>query len=272
MPRTANRERTIPIRPFPETTSHDGNIRLINGECVEVMRTFADQSFDLVLTDPPYCAAVKGSNSKQSTATKYTSSDAARQFTPFEGDYRDQRSFTIWCAIWMQSAFRLVRDGGAIISFIDHRNICCVIDAVQCAGFIYDGIVPWIKPAGRPRLGWYQTSQSEFAVVARKGAVDRRERKCGPKALFDSAPQKRIHPTQKPVDALQQLFSFRSDWESILDPFAGGATTLVAAALAGRRAVGIELSKHYYASACERLREAETATRDNDAPRLKIAA
>ena len=28
--------------------------KIIQGDCLEIMKTFADKSFDLVLTDPPY--------------------------------------------------------------------------------------------------------------------------------------------------------------------------------------------------------------------------
>ena len=228
---------------------------IIHGECCGVMRTMPAESFDVTLADPPYCMANKG-NAKSSSAAKYTSSSASRQFKAFDGDYRDQRSFTLWCAIWMSEAYRLTREGGAIICFIDYRNLCCVVDAVQAAGYSFDGVIPWIKKQGRPRCGWYQTSQSEFAVVARRGSVDKKQRKCGPKAVTASPPRNRIHPTQKPTEILKELIGFRSDWSRILDPFAGSGSTLIAAAELGRTATGIEMSRHYYDLACERVSDA----------------
>ncbi|WP_146413088.1 DNA-methyltransferase [Crateriforma conspicua] len=248
--------------PKRKRTVRTAGQTLIHGECVTVMRSMDDESFDVVCSDPPYCAATKGASSKSvSSAKKYTSSDAKRQFHAFEGDYRDQRSFTVWNAIWMTEAYRLVRPGGAIACFMDYRNLCCVIDAMQVAGFAYDGVVPWIKKQGRPRLGWFQTSQSEFVVVGRKGMVSRDQRRCGPKSLNESAPRQRIHPTQKPTELLKNLLSFRDDWQRILDPFAGGASTLVAASELGRHATGIELSTHYFELAAARLRSVSSAAK-----------
>ncbi len=141
-----------------------------------------------------------------------------------------------------------------MMCFIDYRNLACIVDAIQIAGWDFDGIIPWIKPRGRPRLGWFQTSRSEFVVIGRKGSNDREHRKCGPAWLEDSAPSKRIHPTQKPIDVFKELIAFRPDWQRILDPFGGSATAILAAEQLGREAVAIEKSEHYYNSACERIK------------------
>jgi DNA modification methylase len=34
--------------------------KIIQGDCIDVMKTFPDKSFDLVLTDPPYGIGVGG--------------------------------------------------------------------------------------------------------------------------------------------------------------------------------------------------------------------
>lgn len=230
-----------------------GRHQLILGDSIEVLTSFADDSFDCFLTDPPYCAATRGSSSKASTSTKYTSSDAKRQFVPFVGDSRDQRAFTIWCSLWMTEAFRVTRVGGALLCFIDYRNLHCVVDAVQVAGWDFDGIIPWCKPRGRPRLGWFQTSRSEFVVIGRKGSHDKEHRKCGPAWLEDSAPSQRIHPTQKPVEIFVNLIGFREDWKRICDPFGGSGTAILAAEELGRECVAIEKSPHYFEAARERL-------------------
>lgn len=230
-----------------------GRHRLILGDSLQVLTHFDSESYDCFLTDPPYCTAIRGSNSKASTSVKYTSTDAKRQFVPFVGDSRDQRSFTIWCSLWMGEAFRVTRPGGAMICFIDHRNLQCVIDAIQVAGWDFDGIVPWIKPRGRPRLGWFQTSRSEFVVIGRKGSNDRLHRKCGPSWLQASAPQQRIHPTQKPVEIFVELIKFREDWQRICDPFGGSGTAILAAEQLGRECAAIEKSEFYFEAACERI-------------------
>ena len=63
------------------------------------------------------------------------------------------------------------------------------------------------------------------------------------------------HPTQKPVALMQWCLGLAPDAKTILDPFAGSGTTLLAAKLEGRRAVGIEISEDYCRIAVERLRQ-----------------
>lgn len=215
--------------------------------------------FDVVVADPPYCAATRGGRVSQSSATKYTSSDAKRQFTPFDGDCRDQRAFQLWTAMWSGAAYRLTRSGGALLAFIDYRNVAAMVDAIQAGGWCYDGVIPWLKSRGRPRLGWYQTSQTEFVVVGRKGSTDRSQRRCGPAYVQSPAPSKRVHPTQKPVSIIADLLSFRPDWQRILDPFGGSATTAVAAMELGRAATVLESSDEYYRLACQRVEAAVEA-------------
>lgn len=66
------------------------------------------------------------------------------------------------------------------------------------------------------------------------------------------------HPTEKPVRLMRQLIESSSCiGETVLDPFAGSGSTLIAAVLSGRRAVGIECDDQYIPTICDRLRGAE---------------
>lgn len=68
------------------------------------------------------------------------------------------------------------------------------------------------------------------------------------------------HPNEKPVPLLRELIeSSSSIGETVLDPFAGCGSTLVAAVLEGRNAIGIEVSEAYCAIAADRLRTVEAA-------------
>jgi len=60
-------------------------------------------------------------------------------------------------------------------------------------------------------------------------------------------PSKNIHPTEKPQDILQYLIKKSSkENDNILEPFAGGGSTLLACKQTNRFATGIEIEKNYY--------------------------
>jgi DNA modification methylase len=64
----------------------------------------------------------------------------------------------------------------------------------------------------------------------------------------------RVHPTQKPVSLMHDLC--RKVPGTILDPFMGSGTTLVACAKLGRKGIGIEIDPGYFDIACRRVEEA----------------
>ena len=76
----------------------------------------------------------------------------------------------------------------------------------------------------------------------------------GPAKLF----RKRVlsyvkhHPSQKPVELMQWCMAMCPPG-AILDPFMGSGTTLVAAKLEQRKAIGIEIEERYCEIAAKRL-------------------
>lgn len=63
----------------------------------------------------------------------------------------------------------------------------------------------------------------------------------------------KLHPTQKPLQLMFWCLSFFKGVETVLDPFCGSGTTLVAAKKLGLKAVGIEREEKYCKIAVERL-------------------
>ena len=65
------------------------------------------------------------------------------------------------------------------------------------------------------------------------------------------------HPTQKPLDLMDRFVNLFSDeGDLVFDPFAGAATTLIAARALGRRAIAYELDAVIFDAACKRIEEA----------------
>lgn len=65
----------------------------------------------------------------------------------------------------------------------------------------------------------------------------------------------KFHPTTKPLGLIEFCLSFVTEAQTILDPFLGSGTTLVAAKNLGRRAIGVEISREYCEIAERRLQQ-----------------
>jgi site-specific DNA-methyltransferase (adenine-specific) len=78
-----------------------------------------------------------------------------------------------------------------------------------------------------------------------------------PKQLMEyDRPHPPIHPTQKPVDLIEDLIlTYTNEGDTILDFTMGSGTTGVACVNTNRRFIGIELSKEYFEIAKERINE-----------------
>jgi len=234
---------------------HDG-ITIYHGDCRDVLPQI--RGVDVVLTDPPYSSGgAHRSDRNMPTAKKYQRSDAKQSGPDFAGDNRDQRAFTLWCSDWMAAAHKSTRAGGALLSFIDWRNLPCIVDAVQVGGWVYRGIVVWDKTEGtRPQKGWFR-SQAEYIIVSTSGPIDRNQDTggiCQAGVLRHAVTgAKKQHITEKPVGLCVDVLQTRDDWQTVLDPFMGSGTTLRAAKDLGRKAIGIEAEEAYCEIAAKRL-------------------
>lgn len=226
---------------------------IMTGDSLKILSGFAPGTFDAIITDPPYASGGRTQAEKnKSTRAKY-SSMGENAPPPFDGDAKDQRSWTNWCAEWLGEARRASKPGAVVCVFIDWRQLACLTDAIQWAGWIYRGIVVWDKGNSRPQMGRYR-QQSEFVVWGSNGNLSlKRPVPCLPGVYRYGNPQNRIHLTEKPLQLMRDLVRITEPGGRILDPFAGSGTTVLASVLEGYRATGIELSEEYAKLAIERL-------------------
>lgn len=186
------------------------------------------------------------------TGAKYEQSGQALSRADFAGDTRDQRGWGHWCALWLAEALRVSRPGSFLAMFCDWRQLPTATDAVQAGGWVWRGLIPWVKPGARPTLG-RPTNSAEYVVWATNGAAPL-EGECHPGYLIERVSQAdKHHMTGKPTDVMRALVRLCPRGGVVIDPFAGSGTTLVAAALEGRRGLGFEITEHYAAVARDRI-------------------
>jgi DNA modification methylase len=81
--------------------------------------------------------------------------------------------------------------------------------------------------------------------------------------LSSRDPRRPAHPTPKPTELMIHLLE-RCPAGTVLDPFMGSGATLLAAQHLGRRAIGVELERHYCEITVERLEEARCTSTTPD--------
>lgn len=226
------------------------------GDALAWLQTLDTASVDAVITDPPYSSGgmVRSDRATKTTRAKYSDRPSQTRYADFSGDNRDQRGWAYWMTLWLSEALRVTKPGGVLIMFCDWRQLPTATDVIQSGGWVWRGIVPWIKPDSRPQQGRF-TQNAEFVAWASNGPMPI-QADCLPGYYFARAPrlnEGRVHITQKPVDVVRSLVRIAPPGGTVLDPFTGSGTTGVACILEGRRFAGCECSPVHHAAAVERI-------------------
>jgi site-specific DNA-methyltransferase (adenine-specific) len=229
---------------------------LYGGDALAVLAALPDASVDAVITDPPYSSGGQFRSDRAGDVhTKYVQNDSAsgQALAAFAGDNRDQRAYGYWCSLWLGECLRVTKPGGTCLLFTDWRQLPVTTDALQAGGWVWRGIVPWVKPDARPQAGRFR-AQCEYVAWGSAGAM--------PVDLGDAclsgfyqaiAPRGREHITQKPLSVMRELVKIAPEGGTVLDPFVGAGTTGVAAVIEGRDFIGAELAPHFRQVARERI-------------------
>ena len=99
----------------------------------------------------------------------------------------------------------------------------------------------------------YTQARHECAYLLAKGHPDKPQRPL-PDVLPWRYTGNRLHPTQKPLEAIRPLIeAYSQPGDIVLDPFAGSGTTAAAARQLHRSFIGIELDPTYFRNAAQRL-------------------
>ncbi|NJB93830.1 DNA-methyltransferase [Xanthomonas arboricola] len=230
--------------------------QLLQGDALTILPTLEANSFDALITDPPYASGgLHAAARAKPPSQKYVQGGGAQLHADFVGDERDQRSHLKWMHLWLSEWARVLKDGAPVLLFTDWRQLPLTTDALQIAGFTWRGITVWDKTEGvRPQLGRFR-NQAEHIVWGSKGNMPRDRRAPVLLGVIRESVRKadKYHLTGKPTELMRQLVRICELGGCVLNPFAGSGTTLLAAQLEGCRWTGIEMTAHYLQVASERV-------------------
>ena len=194
-----------------------------NMDCMEGMRQFPDKYFDLAIVDPPY--GIDKAFNPTSRIAKYGQLESVNDQKPnaeyFAELFRVSKNQIIWGYNHLSDMLPVTKE---FIFWYKHQPVVSYSDG---------------------ELAW-----TSFQKTA----------KCFDYPFFGSIgePDKRIHPTQKPVILYEWLINtYAKPDDIILDTHVGSASSLIACHNTHHKYVGFEIDEEYYRLAKKRLDDAE---------------
>ena len=223
------------------------NIQIIQGDCLEVMKTFADNQFDLVLTDPPYKFETKGggiAGKREYLHTGCRDIGVSKDFDLFGND------------VFLDECVRITKKTNVFI-FCSKAQLYKIFGYAERNGINYEPI-PLCKTAPLPCSNNQWLPDREWGVHLFKCAAVYGNYHTKQGFFFDANFKDETidHPTPKPVYIIKRIISNLTETgHSILDPFGGSGTTGVAADQLDRDCTLIEINPKHVGTIRRRVQE-----------------
>lgn len=268
-------------RPF--TIYYDDpqhSVRLLKGDCIEILNQARENSVDMIFADPPYFLSNGG-----------ITCHAGRMVSVNKGKWdkskgvEENHKFTLE---WLKACQRVLKPNGTIWVSGTTHIIYSVGYAMQELRYKILNDIIWYKRNAPPNLSCrYFTHSTEIVLWAAKNEKSKHQfnyklmkdmnkgkqmrnvwgldipNKETPHKVWEisspPASEKKFgkHPTQKPIELLNRIIlTCTKEGDLVLDPFCGSSTTGVAAVLSERKYVGIELEDSYLKLSINRLESA----------------
>ncbi len=245
--------------------------RILQGDCIEIMKSLPKGSVDLVFADPPYNLQLGGDLHRPNNSLVDACDDHWDQFDSL----KDYDKFT---REWLSAARDALKDDGAIWVIGSYHNIFRVGSILQDLGFWILNDIVWRKANPMPNFRGRRFTNAHETMIWASKSPDSKYRfnydsmkalnedlqmrsdwylpLCtGAERLKDDDGQK-AHPTQKPESLLYRvLMASTNPGDIVLDPFFGTGTTGAVAKKLDRRYIGIERETSYIKAAEDRLKK-----------------
>ena len=199
-----------------------------HADCMDLMREYPDDHFDLAVIDPQYGINV---NVNMGRRQGYKKSN----YHKFAGEDKEPPNEHYFKELFRVSKNQIIWGANHFISKIPHDSSCWIA---------------WDKGfSDQVTFATFELAWTSFQSTCKK---------------FSGHPnaQDRIHPTQKPVKLYDWILrNYAKPGDTILDTHAGSMSIAIACHYAGHHLTACELDADYYAAGCERvMRETQQTT------------
>jgi site-specific DNA-methyltransferase (adenine-specific) len=203
-------------------------------DCMDVMKTMADNSVEAVITDIPFDEC----NIKEDRGLRKIGKDTA-----------DVINFDL--DTFVNECIRVSK--GSIYIFCGYTQFSSIVKNFNTAG-LTNRMLAWIKPNPSPMNGdrmWM--SGIEIGVFARKSKA-KFNVKCKNTNFHYPKGSSKQHPTEKPIQLMTDFVLASTDpGDIVFDPCMGSGTTGVAAIRHDRKFIGCELFAPYFETSIKRI-------------------
>ena len=203
----------------------------------------ADESVDLLVTDPAYESLEKHRAVGTTTRLKHSKSSSNDWFRIFP----NSRFAELFAEV-----YRVLRRNSHFYLFCDSETMFVAKPEAELAGFKFWKPLVWDKRS--IGMGYHYRARYEFILFFEKG-----KRRLSDLGIADVIAVPRVHrgyPAEKPPAVSEVLINQSSSpGEVVADPFMGSGSVGVAAARLGRRFIGTDLNPEAVRLTAQRLRE-----------------
>ncbi|GIC77200.1 hypothetical protein FMO003_26000 [Moritella sp. F3] len=205
-------------------------MKLSQQDAVEWLKSLADSSVDLLITDLPYESLEKHRKIGSTTRLKQSKGSSNNWFSIFP----NERFVELFAEV-----YRVLKPNSHFYFMCDQETMFHAKPVGEDAGFKFWKPLVWNKEV--LGMGYHFRAQYEFVLFFEKG-----KRKLNNLGIPDVLSFKRVHrgyPTEKPVGLFETLIEQSSaEGDIVADPFFGSGASLVAAKRLNRQAWGNDLS------------------------------
>lgn len=240
----------------PYYLDEEGQIALFHGDCRDIIPRLPRGLVDAVYTDPPYgmdyCTGIRkpthpGGLSERNRRLRDL------LLAPIAGDGSDEVGELLMDTV--AAVADIIAPNAPSYWFCSPVKIHYFVPILS-EFFSLKNVMVWDKTNGTAGdlTGAYSKAWEAvlFMVRGQVPIVGKREQDII--RISKGSTSNYLHPTQKPVPLLAHLIGKHSS-QVILDPFVGSGTTLIAARMLGRMAIGIEVNELHCGTTIERLRQ-----------------
>lgn len=233
-------------------------VKLSQGDCLEVMKSIPDGSVACAVIDPPYKIVAGGCRTvpDKECSGIFNKRRGSNKRTDWVEEVRTGKMFKhndIKFEYWLPELYRVMADKSHTYLMINSRNLSELQNKAELAGFKFQNLLIWDKGNVTPNR--YYMQGYECILMLRKGGAKTITNKGTSNILrVANIIGNKKHPSEKPVELLEIMIKNSSNkQDTVLDMFMGSGSTGVAAVNTNRKFIGIELDETYFKIAQDRI-------------------